>query len=78
MKVEPSIKKREEESGNRNGFLSNFRASAKGTNKPEMEGLFGPTRSINEPSTLRSNKVKKATAIRSRNKEIIRVIRPKT
>jgi len=43
------------------GFVSNFRASANGTSKPDMDGLFGPRRNIIYPKTLRSNKVKKAT-----------------
>lgn len=43
------------------GFVSNFRASAKGTSKPDMDGLFGPRRNIIYPKTLRSNKVKNAT-----------------
>lgn len=43
------------------GLDSNLRASAKGTSKPEKDGLLGPRRSIIYPKTLRSNKVKKAT-----------------
>lgn len=49
--------------GKTKALVNNLRASAKGTNRPIAEGLFGPWRNIINPKTLRSNNVKKATAI---------------
>jgi len=39
------------------GLDSNLRASAKGMNRPQREGLFGPRRFIMKLRTLRSSKV---------------------
>jgi len=51
------------------GFVSNFRASANGTSKPDIEGLLGPRRNIIYPKTLRSNKVKNATETNNSSSE---------
>ena len=53
----------------RSGLVRSFRASAKGTKKPESEGLFGPRRNIIYAKTLRSSNVKKATATNNNNRE---------
>jgi len=52
------------------GLASNFRASANGTRRPDIEGLFGPRRNIIYPKTLRSSKVKKATDTNNSKSEI--------
>ena len=56
------------------GLVSNFRASANGTRRPDKEGLFGPRRSIIYPKTLRSNKVKKATDTSNSKSEAMETI----
>jgi len=56
------------------GLVSNLRASANGTSKPEREGLFGPRRNIIYPRTLRSIKVKKATETNKSKRESIDTI----
>ena len=53
----------------RSGLVRSFRASAKGTKIPESEGLFGPRRNIIYAKTLRSSKVKKATATNNNKRE---------
>ena len=53
------------------GFVSNFRASANGTSKPDKKGLFGPRRNIIYPKTLRSNRVKNATDTNNSKSEIM-------
>lgn len=42
-------------------LVNSFRASRRGWIRPKNVGLLGPTRSIKNPITFRSNKVKKAT-----------------
>jgi len=48
--------------GKMNGLDNNLSASAKGVILPIIEGLLGPFRSIIYAKTLRSIRVKKATA----------------
>jgi len=50
-------------------LANNLRASANGTNNPKAEGLLGPWRNIIYPKTLRSIKVKNATAINKSKSE---------
>jgi len=54
--------------GLRKGLDSSLRASANGMKKPHRLGLLGPTRIIMNERTLRSIKVKKATAISTKIK----------
>lgn len=48
-----------------NSFVNNFTASAKGWNNPINPTLFGPLRIWTKPKIFRSNKVIKATLIKT-------------
>jgi hypothetical protein len=55
--------------GKTKGLAKSLRASAMGVRQPIRKGLLGPLRTIIYARTLRSNKVKKATATSSKRVE---------
>ena len=63
------VKRRDEGIVRKKGFCKSLRASAKGVKMPESEGELGPRRNMMYASTLRSSKVKKATATNRSRRE---------
>lgn len=77
-KQAPRMSSEDPEERNKKGLVSSLRASAKGTKTPHKDGLFGPLRNMIYARTLRSKRVKKATATKRKRRLTMEDITHKT